>query len=208
MKWIELYEKNKFRKFREIDGIKNDIVLKARYQDYVKSHYKILITIICIILILLVLTFYSNPKLLFLTLFMFALILLLSVYFNTFTIICKNNKMIVKTNMQKVEIEYPKLKHVYIANRKSRIFIKKRDYFSLIILYQTPNKNIGNIELQTLFLNIKDTEKFLKTFILKEEKSNNNIVKAQKYNLKRLLIKICLFILIWAIIIITILLKY
>ena len=76
-----------------------------------------------------------------------------------------------------------------------------------MILYKTSNNNINNIELTTLFLNKKEVQKFLDSFELKESK-NNNIVKAQKYQLKILLIKVSLFIFVWSVIIITMLLKY
>ena len=136
---------------------------------------------------------------------MFAFILLLSIYYNTFTIVCKNNKMIIRMNMEEIEIEYSKLKNVYIENKKTRIFIKKRNNFMVVVLYKAPNGNISNVYLPTMFLNEKDINKFLKTFKVKEEKTDN-IVKAQKYQLKRLLIKVGLFLLVWLLIILTIIL--
>lgn len=124
------------------------------------------------------------------------------IYFNTYSIICKNNKMTIKMNMQKIEINYHDLKNVYIENKQSRIFFKKRNNYSLIILYKAPNGNISTIELPLMFINKKDLNKFLENFIVKNKKSNN-VVKAQKYQLKRLLIKMTLFVLIWLVIIIT-----
>lgn len=202
MSFRELYEKNKFRKYREIEKVENDVVLKARVKNFIDRYKKVLIIALCIISILIIVAFHSKLNVLVLTFFMLALILLLSVYFNTFTIICKNNKMVIKMNMQEIEIEYSKLKNVYIENKKTRIFIKKRDNFLLLVLYKAPNGNISNIYLPTLFLSKKETNKFLKTFKVKEEKSDN-IVKAQKYEMKRLLIKIGLFVLVWLGIILT-----
>lgn len=202
MSFRELYEKNKFRKYREIEKIENDVVLKARVKNFIDRYKKVLIIALCIISILIIVAFHSKLNVLVLTFSMLALILLLSVYFNTFTIICKNNKMVIKMNMQEIEIEYSKLKNVYIENKKTRIFIKKRDIFLLVVLYKAPNGNISNIYLPTLFLSKKETNKFLKTFKVKEEKSDN-IVKAQKYEMKRLLIKIGLFVLVWLGIILT-----
>jgi len=206
MNFNELYEKNKFRKYREIEQVENDVVLKARVKNFIDKYKKILIIVLCIISILLILSFHSNLKILVLTFFMLVFILLLSIYYNTFTIICKNNKMIIKMNMQEIKIEYSKLKNVYIENKKTRILIKKRDNFLIVILYKAPNGNISNIYLPTMFLNKNDINKFLKTFKVKEEKSDN-IVKAQKYQIKRLLIKTILFVLVWIAIILTILLQ-
>ena len=205
MSFSELYEKNKFRKYREIEQVENDIVLKARVKNFIDKYKRILIIVLFIISTLLIVTFHSSLNVLALTFLMFFLILLLSIYYNTYTIICKNNKIVVKMNMQEIEIEYSKLKNVYIENRKTRIFIKKRDNFLLVILYKAPNGNISNIECPILFLNEKDVQKFLKVFKLKEEKSDN-IVRAQKYQIKRFLIKASLFILVWIVIILTILL--
>lgn len=206
MKWNELYEKNRNRKSREIYKIRNDCILKARPKNFINKYSKLLYASLLIISALLILSFHSNIRALILTFVMLLLILLFTMYFNIFTISCKNNKMIVRTNNQKVEIEYSNLKNIYIEKRQNRIFIKKRDSFFLMILYKTPNNNIGNIELPILLLNEKDVQKFLDCFELKETKSNN-ILKAQKYQLKRLLIKIGLFVLVWLAIITTMIIK-
>lgn len=206
MNWNELYEKNKSRKYREIKEIKNDMILKARVINFVKSHSKILPIILILIAILLILAFYSNLKMLLLAFFMYIIILFLSIYFNTFTIICKKNKMVIKMNMQEINIDYSNIKNIYLDKKQNRIFIKKHNYFSLILLYETPSGNISNIDFPILFLKPSDVQKFLNSFDLKEDKSNN-IQKAQQYNLKRLLIKIALFILVWVLIILSLIIK-
>lgn len=206
MKWNELYEKNKCRKSREIENVKNAYILKARLKNFTNKYAKILYVTLFIISVLLILAFHTNINALLLTFLMLIVILFFTIYFNTFTIICKNNKMIIKSNGQKVEIAYSNLKNIYIDKKQTRIFIKKRDSFSLMILYKAHNNNISNMELPTLFLNQKEVQKFLDSFEIKEGKSNN-ISKAQKYQLKRLLIKASLFIIVWLVIIITIVLK-
>ena len=75
-----------------------------------------------------------------------------------------------------------------------------------MILYKASNNNISNIQLPTLFLNKKDIQRFLDIFEIKQVKSNN-MAKAQKYQLRRLLIKAGLFIFVWVVIIITIVLN-
>lgn len=207
MNFNELYEKNKFRKYREIETVENNVVLRSRVKNFINKYKTIIIILLLIISILLIVTFHSKINILTLAFLIFALILILSIYFNTFTIACKSNKMIIKMNMQEIEIEYSNLKNVYIENKKTRIFIKKRNNFSLVILYKTQNGNISNIYLPTIFLNPKDTNIFLRAFKLKEIKSNANIVKAQKYQIKRLLIKAILFVIVWLGIILTILLQ-
>lgn len=198
----ELYEKNKYRKFSEIEEVEKDIVLKSRVKNFINRYKKILLIAILIILVLIIATFHSTPKTLLLVICMYILMLFSIIYFNTYSIICKNNKMTIKMNMQKIEINYHDLKNVYIENKQSRIFFKKRNNYSLIILYKAPNGNISTIELPLMFINKKDLNKFLENFIVKNKKSNN-VVKAQKYQLKRLLIKMTLFVLIWLVIIIT-----
>lgn len=204
MKWNEIYEKNKFRKFSEIQKVENDIVLKARVKNFIDRYKKILWLTMIIISILIIITFYSTPKTLLLVFCMYILMIFCTIYFNTYSIICKNNKMSIRMNMQEIEIDYPNLKNVYIKNKKSRIFFKKRNNYSLIILYKAPNNNISTIELPLLFLNKNELNKFLRNFEVKEQRSNN-IIKAQKYQLKRLLIRSTLFIVIFIAIIITIL---
>lgn len=206
MNWNELYEKNKSRKYREIKEIKNNMILKARVINFVKLHSKILPITLIVIALLLILAFYSNLKMLLLAFFMYIIILFLSIYFNTFTIICKQNKMIIKMNMQEINIDYSNIKNIYLDKKQNRIFIKKHNYFSLILLYETPTGNISNIDFPVLFLKPSDVQKFLNNFALKEDKSNN-IQKAQHYNLKRLLIKIALFILVWVLIILSLIIK-
>lgn len=206
MKWNELYEKNKCRKSREIENVKKDIILKARLKNFINGYSKFIYITLLIISVLLIISFYSNIKALISTFLMLIIIVLCTIYFNAFTIICKNNKMIVKQTNQKLQIDYSNLKNIYIEKKQTRIFLKKTDSFSLMILYKAPNNNISNIQLPVLFLNKNDVQKFLDIFEIKQGKSNN-ISKAQKYQLRRLLIKVGLFILVWIVIIITIMLK-
>lgn len=202
----ELYEKNKYRKFSEIEEVIKNIQLKAEVKNFINRHKKILLIILIAISILIIVTFHSTPKTLLLVFCMYILIILCIIYFNTFSIICKNNKMTIRMNMQEIKINYHDLKNIYIENKQSRIFFKKRNNYLLIILYKAPNGNISTIELPLMFINKKDLNKFLENIIVKNKKSNN-VVKAQKYQLKRLLIKIGVFILIWALIIISILIR-
>lgn len=198
-----LYEKTKNRKLQEIRDVNSNIIFKARVGNLIKSYPKLIPIILILIAVILVITFHSNMRLLSLVLFMYALILMFSIYCNTFTISCKNNNMSIKTNMQEIIIAYKDLKNVFIDKKYERIFIKKREYFRLIILYKAPNGNISNVELPILFVNQKDLEKFLNNFELMPEKNVKNIEKAREYKLKRLLIKAGLFILIWILILIT-----
>lgn len=198
-----LYEKTKNRKLQEIRDVNSNIIFKARVGNLIKSYPKLIPIILILIAVILVITFHSNMRLLSLVLFMYALILMFSIYCNTFTINCKNNNMSIKTNMQEIIIAYKDLKNVFIDKKYERIFIKKREYFRLVILYKAPNGNISNVELPILFVNQKDLEKFLNNFELMPEKNVKNIEKAREYKLKRLLIKAGLFILIWILILIT-----
>ena len=199
----ELYEKHKYRKFSEVEEVEKDIVLKSRVKNFINKYKWFSLIATLIILVLIIVTFHSTPKTLLLILCMYILMLFSIIYFNTYSIICKNNIMTIKMNMQEIQIEYCNLKNVYIENKKIRIFFKKRDNYSLIILYKAPNGNISTIQLPLMFLNKNHLNKFLKNFILKSKKSNN-VIKAQRYQLKRLLIKTALFIIIWLIIIITV----
>ena len=198
-----LYEKTKNRKLQEIRDVSSNIIFKARVGNLIKSYPKSIPIVLILIAVILVITFHSNMRLLSLVLFLYALILMFSIYCNTFTISCKNNNMSIKTNMQEIIIAYKDLKNVFIDKKYERIFIKKREYFRLIILYKAPNGNISNVELPILFVNQKDLEKFLNNFELMPEKNVKNLERAREYKLKRLLIKAGLFILIWILILIT-----
>ncbi len=202
----ELYKKNKYRKFSEIEEVTKNIQLKAKVKNFINRHKKILLITLLAISILIIVTFHATPKTLLLVFCMHILTILCIIYFNTFSITCKNNEMTIRVNMQEIEINYHDLKNIYIENKQSRIFFKKRNNYLLIILYKTPNGNISTVELPLMFINKKELNKFLENFIVKNKKSNN-VVQAQKYQLKRLLIKIGVFILIWALIIISILIR-
>lgn len=198
-----LYEKTKNRKLQEIRDVSSNIIFKARVGNLIKSYPKRIPIVLILIAVILVIAFHSNIRLLSLVLLMYVLILMFSIYCNTFTISCKNNNMSIKTNMQEIIIAYKDLKNVFIDKKYERIFIKKREYFRLIILYKAPNGNISNVELPILFVNQKDLEKFLNNFELMPEKNVKNLERAREYKLKRLLIKAGLFIVIWILILIT-----
>lgn len=221
MNWNEVYEKNKHRKYREIIDIKKstdlvdlkhkyrakrNIVLKGRVANLFKKHKFITSISLIIITIILILNFYSNLKALSLIFLMYFILLILIMFYNTYTIKYTDNKVYIKTNMQQINFDFKDLKNIYLEKTKIRYFIKQRNTYSLVILYKTPKEDISTIEFPVIFLRQNDVDIFLDNFIISEDKCNN-IQKAREYNIKRLLIKVGLFIIVWIAIIISLLLN-
>lgn len=188
----KIYHKNINRTKQEIKEITEDFELKTNLKNfYIKNNIIILICFIITILLIFFAFSYSLKAMLS-VFFLLILISILSIWFNSFSIIKKENEFIVKTNIEEIKIDVNKIRNIYLEENYYRIFLKKRKSYTLVILYETPNKNIFDIKLNTSLLLETDIQNMFSKIILKDEIVNNQ-EKYFKYKRKRILKKLLLF---------------
>ena len=189
MKWKEIYEKNKHRENEEIEEIISDFSLKCNVKNFWNNYKKTIIIVSIIIMILLIVTFHKNLETLLYVFLLFLILILSSMFFLKFSITAKSNIVRIYYNGAEIKIPYNKVKNIYLKENTERIFFKKFYFYSIIILYQTPNNNICDINLPTTFVNKKDFIRCLDKIKTKKSKVNYQ-QKSNKYKRKRFLRKI------------------
>lgn len=201
MEWKEIYKENKNRKVEEIEKITSDFLLKTNLKNILKYHKNITLLVCIMIIVLIIITFRSSLNVMLSAFLLIALLILSSLFFLSFSITGKEDKFIIKSSGEEVVIPYSKVKHIYLEENTDRIFIKKRNYYTLVILYETQKQNICDIRLSTLLLDRDEFKNWLEYFKLKPSNINYQ-EKCIKYKRKRFFKKFILFCFVMLIVII------
>ena len=188
----KIYKENINRKKQEIREMPSDFVLKTNINIFIKKHKTSIILITIILIITLMITFLGSLKAMLLSFLMFTIIIIFSIFFNSYSITGKDGIITIKINAEEIKIDKDKIKNIYLEENIYRLVFKKRKSYSLIILYETPNKNICDITLTTTLLSPKKLHDWLSNITLKELKVNNQ-EKCIKYKGKRLIKKIIFY---------------
>lgn len=189
----QIYKENINRKTQEIKEITEDFKLQTSIKNISKKNKKIVLFSFIIIMILIIFVFNNSLRAMLSVTFLLTSVVMLSIWFNKFSILKKDNNLTIRTNTEEINIDVNKIKNIYLEENYYRIFIKKRKNYTLVILYKTPNNNILDIRLNTTFLLENDIKNMFSKIILKEKVVNNQ-EKCIKYKRKRILKKILLFV--------------
>lgn len=170
LKWKDVYNDNKNRRYCEITGIqKEGISLESNSFKILKERKYISIISIIIIVTLLVWTFRSSVKTL---LFVLAFFLIAGIgffVFNYFKFECLNDGLYVKFGLQEGKFTYDRLKCVYLSkfNDYSFLLPTKRVY-SVVIRYIDSYNRIKELSFPNYLLKSEDVVSFLNNFNIKE----------------------------------------
>lgn len=192
MNFENIYKENINRKNQEVKDIKSNFILKASINNISTKYKRIILLCSIIIFFIIIITFSSSLKAMMSAFLLFIILIVFSIFFNTYSIIVKDEIITVKTNSEEIKINKEKIKNIYIEENCYRIIFKKRKSYSLIILYETPNCNICDIVLNVALLSAEQLKDWFSTITLKTIKVNNQ-QKCIKYKRKRLLKKIIIY---------------
>lgn len=201
MGWKEVYEKNTNRKTEELEKITSDFLLRTNYKNVLKYHKKIIYISSIVFIILLIITFKISINIMLSLFILISMLIFFSLFFLNFSIKGFNNNMIIETNGEEIIIPYNKVKHIYLEKNTDRIFIKKRNFYTLIILYETNRNNICDLHLPTFLLDVDEFQNWLKYLKVKSTDINYQ-EKCIKYKRKRFRNKFILFLILMIIVII------
>lgn len=194
----EIYTRESYRRNSEIEKIQDSFSLKTDAFGIIKKYLKIIL--ICLILFTIFLLIGSIPVL---PIYFIIIILFISIiFFNSYKVTGKNNKITIMQDMQEIELDYSQIKNVYIARYVTRVFFRKIYSYSIVIIYETARGKVLDINLPTLFLNPSQIEKFLNNFTVKKTKKDY-IQMANKSKMKRKLIRLLLFVLFLILLVVT-----
>ncbi len=189
LKWKDIYNNYKQRKYCDIIGIKKeDVEIVSNSFGILKQKKYLIITIISILVfaILLIYTLRNDIKVLLMVLAFFIVAGFLFFVFNYYKLKCTKNGLYVRFGMQQGTFSYNKVKSVYLARFNDyNIFIPSKIY-SIVIRYLDNNGKLKELSFPNYFIGKEEIIDFLDNFNVAEAE-NKQYVNFERYkNLKRI----------------------
>ena len=183
MKWREIYNKCNSKKYSLITNIEQPVTLKSNFANFLdKYKWGLLIGFLALI-VFLITTLQFNIKILLCFLVIAVFLLISLIYYNTFKLIIKDDKLIINIMFREITLKREDLLTVYIERQKSRILLIIPTFFySINILYKDKD-NVNGYSLSTIMLKKKDVLNFFNHFefnVLKKQKEEDK--KEEAYN--------------------------
>lgn len=190
LKWKDIYNNNKQRRYCEITGIKKqDVELESNSFRILKQNKYLSIIIAVILIAILFFTFRKDMRVFLIVLAFFTVAAICFFIFNYFKFKCTSNGLYVRFGMQEGLFPYEKLKSVYLSKFNDYRFLIPSNGYSIVIRYYDNNNRIKELSFANYFLNKQETIKFLENFNIKEER-NNRYITYEKFKVLRKIIKV------------------
>lgn len=190
LKWKDIYNNNKQRRYCEIIGIKKqDVELESNSFRILKQNKYLSIAIAVILIAILFFTFGKDIKVFLMVLAFLTVAAICFFVFNYFKFKCTSNGLYVRFGMQEGLFPYEKLKSVYLSKFNDYRFLIPSNGYSIVIRYYDNNNRIKELSFANYFLNKQETIDFLENFNIKEEK-NNRYITYEKFKVLRKIIKV------------------
>lgn len=190
LKWKDIYNNNKQRRYCEITGIKKqDVELESNSFRILKQNKYLSIIITVILIAILFFTFRKDMRVFLIVLAFFAVAAICFFIFNYFKFKCTSNGLYVRFGMQEGLFPYEKLKSVYLSKFNDYRFLIPSNGYSIVIRYYDNNNRIKELSFANYFLNKQETINFLENFNIKEER-NNRYITYEKFKVLRKIIKV------------------
>lgn len=190
LKWKDIYNNNKQRRYCEITGIKKqDVELESNSFRILKQNKYLSIIITVILIAILFFTFRKDIRVFLIVLAFFAVAAICFFIFNYFKFKCTSNGLYVRFGMQEGLFPYEKLKSVYLSKFNDYRFLIPSNGYSIVIRYYDNNNRIKELSFANYFLNKQETINFLENFNIKEER-NNRYITYEKFKVLRKIIKV------------------
>lgn len=190
LKWKDIYNNNKQRRYCEITGIKKqDVELESNSFRILKQNKYLSIIITVILIAILFFTFRKDMRVFLIVLAFFAVAAICFFIFNYFKLRCTSNGLYIRFGMQEGLFPYEKLKSVYLSKFNDYRFLIPSNGYSIVIRYYDNNNRIKELSFANYFLNKQETINFLENFNIKEER-NNRYITYEKFKVLRKIIKV------------------
>lgn len=190
LKWKDIYNNNKQRRYCEITGIKKqDVELESNSFRILKQNKYLSIIIAVILIAILFFTFRKDMRVFLIVLAFFAVAAICFFIFNYFKLKCTSNGLYIRFGMQEGLFPYEKLKSVYLSKFNDYRFLIPSNGYSIVIRYYDNNNRIKELSFANYFLNKQETINFLENFNIKEER-NNRYITYEKFKVLRKIIKV------------------
>ena len=195
LKWKNIYNENKQRKYCQITGIKQyDVELESNSLKSLKQRKYIILAIVIICAAIIIWTFRSDIKVLLMVLGFLTVAGCAFFIFNFFRFKCLKDGLYVRFGLQEGVFPYDKIKSVYLSKYNDYSFLLPNSKSLCIVLrYEDSFNRIRELSFPNYFLSKEQTVEFLDNFIISEEPVEK-FVNFEKFKLLKRIGKIALFV--------------
>lgn len=195
LKWKDIYNSNKDRRFCEITGIKKeDVEIKSNSFKVLKEKKHIVLVIAIILIAILLYTFRNDIKIFFMVIGFFVVAGACFFIFNYFKLKCTKDGLYVRFGLQEGLFKYDKVKSVYLSKFNDYSFLIPARTYSVVIRYIDNNNKIKELSFANHFLDKQETLDFLENFEIKELQEER-YVNFEKFKVLKKVAKITLIVL-------------
>lgn len=172
LKWKDIYNKYKTKRYGEITGIKKeDVFIEANPSNFIKSHAYLIIIASLIIVAITLFTFRSDLKVAGLVLLFLLGAGALFVFFNYYKIGCVKEGLYIKFGLQQGTFKYDRIKNVYLSRFNDSSYLFSIRTYNIVILYEDNLNRLKELYFDVTFTDKQQLVEFLDNFNVKEIES-------------------------------------
>ena len=191
MKGKEFYSKCNTKLYSQIVEIKDNPKLHSNFKLFLKDNKIGIIIFVIIFLALCLYSFKLNIGIVFTAILMLFILVFGMIYYNTYTIEGKDEKLICNIDFKKMKIEYKDLINIYLSRKNSKLLMFFPIYmYSLNIIFWKDDEQVY-MTLSTIMVNKNELVKFFENFefeVLPEQAKEDEKINQQKQTKKALII--------------------
>lgn len=189
MKWKDIYNDNKNRRYCEITGIKKeDVEIESNSFRILKEKKYCAVVVILIITLILLYTFRKDLKVFFMVMAFFIIAGICFFVFNYFKFKCMKDGLYIRFGMQQGKFAYEKVKSIYLSKFNDYSFLIPSRAYNIVIRYTDNNNRIKELSFPNYFLDKQETIDFLENFEIKEVQ-NESYVNFEKFKILKKIAK-------------------
>lgn len=180
MKWKDVYNKCNNSEYSQLININEPVKLEANFKKFFHT-YKIAVIVFLVITVTLTfLTYKFNIKAFLACAFVFIVAFLILIYYRTYKILIKNDKIMIKAQLDDIKINCDDLVTLFLSRKKMLLFIIiPINIYFINIVYSKENK-LKIISLPTTMNDKEDVYKFFKHFEFKKIEVDKNDANKNK----------------------------
>ena len=182
--WKELYSKCNHNKYSQVTKVLQTYTLKSNIKNLINNYGIAMLICIMALLVLLFYTFKSNLIIVLYCMILLSLMFLMTIFYSTYKITLKEDKIITRINLQDSIIQYDKLNNIYLSRERVRVFFIPIYTYNLKITYFIGEEKINIITFPVVMLNKEEVNKFFKCFEVKSFKNQDKEI--EKENIDRI----------------------
>lgn len=169
LKWKDIYNENKNRRYQEIVGIKKeDIEIESNPSQLIKSKKYYVLLIYLIIIAFTLFAFRSNLKIAIAIIAFFIVLGGCFFIFNYYKLACKKEGLYIKFGIQEGFFKYDRIKNIYISRFNDSSYLLSIRTYNVVIRYVDNYNRLKELFFDASFLNKEQVIEFLNNFEVKD----------------------------------------